>query len=147
MTLRCSCATTTWSSLRYWLSTLEVLHPGIVRGTLPLGCSGACRVSALLAMAGFGRWLLRPSPPLPSAERMQVVASSVIEPVLRDASTVRFLTVQAVDVRALFFPPLVCFDRFVTSDCEIVAACSVFGVLVGDGMPVRDALTAAIELA
>lgn len=99
-------------------------------------------------MAGFGRWFLRPSPPLPSAERIRALPSSVIEPVLRDASTVRFLTVQAADVRALFFPPFVCFDRFsaAVGDCDLVAACDVFGVLVGDGMPVREALTAAVEL-
>lgn len=149
MSSRCSCNPAGLTSLRAWLSVLEVLHPEVVRGTLAIGCHGACRVAALLTLSGTSRWLLRPSPPLPTAERIEKVPSSIIDPVLRDAATVRFLSPRVLSVGALFFPPFVCFEQFsvATGQHDLVAACDVFGVLVRDGMPVREALHSAPELA
>jgi hypothetical protein len=77
-----------------------------------------------------------------------------LEPVLRDASTIRLLWAPedfsswdtAVSLR--YHPPLELFAEFLSRTGDrLLPACELFSVLVADGMPVLEAFDAAGELA
>lgn len=151
----CSCESRQVVLLRTWIATLDALHPEVLRGLLSVGCSASCRIAAAFSLGGFVRWTLRPAPPIPSVLPADPARVRLLDPLLREAATVRLAGLEVVSPprsipsTSFFYPPLDCFGLFterVEKPEDIGPACEVFAALVSDGMPVVDALSAAPDL-
>jgi hypothetical protein len=128
------------------------------------GCSPACGLQGMLRMrlasSVSPRWVLRSSPvPVDGG-----IPTERFDVLLRTAATVYLTTFRlavpsvpaafaAPTIRRVYFPPLGLWRSFLGGVpgqgdlADPLSATEVFSVLVEDGMPVRDALGTAAQLA
>ncbi len=149
---RCLCPDEVIEAFPDWLAAISAFTRHPANGLLPAGCSGMCRARALLGLRYGPRWSLRPSPPIPGEVALDPPRSHLLEPLLRDAATVRCVVGLDPDpvVDVFFVPPLRCFPLFsslLTDPTVIIPAIDIFAAMITDGMAVRDALYAAPALA
>ena len=148
---RCLCPDEVIEAFPDWLAAIGAFTQHPTNGLLPAGCSGTCRARALLGLHSGPRWSLRPSPPIPREVVLEPPRSHLLEPLLRDAATVRCLAGLHPDpvVHVFFVPPLRCFPLFsslLPDPAVVLPAIDIFAAMVTDGMTVRDALYAAPAL-
>jgi hypothetical protein len=151
-----------------WLAALDELlgrhRPRRSTATIAVsvGCSPVCSLRALVDMYAGRRhdvvWSLRCTPGLPSEPLEKLVHRRELEPALLAASGITLLTRQLTiaafeadgtsQVRSMYVPPLLVWREFVLGidPGTRTAAVETFGILVGEGMTVLDALVAAPEL-
>jgi hypothetical protein len=149
---RCLCPDELIEAFPDWLAAIGAFTRHPATGLLPAGCSGTCRARGLLGLRLGPRWSLRPSPPIPSEVALEPPRSHLLEPLLRDAATVRCLVGLYPDstTDVFFVPPLRCFPLFASllpDSAVVLPAVDIFAAMVTDGMAVRDALYAAPALA
>lgn len=148
---RCLCPDEVIDVLPAWLAAVGESTRYASRGLVPAGCSGLCRAPGLLRLRLGPSWSLRPAPPIPGEVAAVPPRSHLLEPLLRDAATIRCVVGLDPDpVTGVFFvPPLRCFSRFAARLLEpaaVLTALEIFAAMVEDGMPISDALFAAPAL-